>query len=476
MGLIKKIARNTGILFISNIISKFFGFLYTIYMARYLGAEGFGIISFALAFTGMFAILADMGLQPLTIREIARNPELTEKYLGNVAVIKLILGIITFVLIVITINLMNYSEETVHVVYLIAFYVLINSFNNMFYSIYQGHEKMEFVGIGNILNSSLMLLGTIIGIYLKLNVKGFAIIYLVVSIILLLYNIIISKLKFIRQKINIDVNFWKNLLKESFPFALSGIFVAIYFWADSIMLSYMVGNRAVGIYNAAYRLVYVLLFIPAIYFTTIYPILSKMYLKSKDTLNIIYNKSLKYFAIIGLFIGLTTVFLAKEIILLIYGSEYIESSDVLKILIWAIFFSFLAHATLYTLNSINRQIIYTKITGVCAILNIILNIFAIEKLSYIGASLTTVFTEMLGFLGMFLYLKYYLNEDFKSYNWAVKLLILGVLSATIYYLSLIFIENIIVSTIISIFLYLVGIFIFKIIDDFDIEIIYKLKR
>lgn len=46
MSSVKRIAKNTGILFVSNIISKLFGFIYTIYMARYLGAEGFGILSF----------------------------------------------------------------------------------------------------------------------------------------------------------------------------------------------------------------------------------------------------------------------------------------------------------------------------------------------------------------------------------------------------------------------------------------------
>ena len=170
MSSVKRIAKNTGILFVSNIVSKLFGFVYTIYMARYLGAEGFGILSFALAFTGMFGVFADLGLQPLTIREIARNTELTGKYLGNIAAIKSILGIITFILIVIAINLMNYPAETVYVVYLIAFSVLMGSFNNMFYSIYQGHEKMEYFGIGNILNSSLMLLGVFIAMYFGFNV------------------------------------------------------------------------------------------------------------------------------------------------------------------------------------------------------------------------------------------------------------------------------------------------------------------
>jgi len=40
------------------------------YTARYLGAEGFGILSFALAFTGIFGVFADLGLRQLTVREV----------------------------------------------------------------------------------------------------------------------------------------------------------------------------------------------------------------------------------------------------------------------------------------------------------------------------------------------------------------------------------------------------------------------
>jgi len=53
-------------------------------MARYLGKEGFGTLSFALAFTSILGLFADLGLDPLTIREVARNKALVNKYTGNI--------------------------------------------------------------------------------------------------------------------------------------------------------------------------------------------------------------------------------------------------------------------------------------------------------------------------------------------------------------------------------------------------------
>lgn len=76
MNTIQRIAKHTGVLLVSQIASYILGFFFVMYTARYLGAEGFGILSFALAFTGIFGVFADLGLRQLTVREVARDKTL----------------------------------------------------------------------------------------------------------------------------------------------------------------------------------------------------------------------------------------------------------------------------------------------------------------------------------------------------------------------------------------------------------------
>ena len=90
MDTITRIAKNTTVLFLSQIISYALGIFLSLYIARYLGANGYGILSFALAFSGIFSILADLGLSTLTVREVSRDKSLATKYLGNVLLIKII--------------------------------------------------------------------------------------------------------------------------------------------------------------------------------------------------------------------------------------------------------------------------------------------------------------------------------------------------------------------------------------------------
>jgi len=91
MNTVQRIAKNTGVLLVSQIASYILGFFFVMYTARYLGAAGFGILSFALAFTGIFGVFADLGLSTLTIGEVARDKSLASDYLGNIAVMKVIL-------------------------------------------------------------------------------------------------------------------------------------------------------------------------------------------------------------------------------------------------------------------------------------------------------------------------------------------------------------------------------------------------
>jgi O-antigen/teichoic acid export membrane protein len=144
MNTVQRIAKNTGALAISNVITAILGFFLLIYIARYLGEVGFGKYSFALAFTGLFAIIASFGINNYIIREIARNKEQTSESLANVSVIKLILSFLAFGFIVLTINLMDYPRDTTYAVYLFGVYMILTSFALTFRSVFQAYERMEY--------------------------------------------------------------------------------------------------------------------------------------------------------------------------------------------------------------------------------------------------------------------------------------------------------------------------------------------
>jgi len=403
MNTVQRIAKNTAVLLAATIISRVLSFFYVMYIARYLGAEGFGILSFALAFTGIFGVFSDLGLGPLTVREVARDKSLAKKYLNNIIVMKTILVTITFALIAIVINILGYPEQTIKVVYFIALSVIFNAFSGMFYSIFRAFEKMEYQSLGQILSSVLMLVGALFAISQRFSVIGFASLYFMISVVALVYSFVISIWKFVKPKMKVDWSFWWPTIKEALPFGLTGAFITIYLWIDSVMLSLMKGDEVVGWYNAAYRLILVLLFIPSAFNSAVFPIMSRFYVSSKNSLKFMFEKHFKYMLIIGFPIGIGITLLADRIVLLIFGAEYIPSVIALQILTWAIVFIFARTAFERVLESANKQIIVTEVFGGCALLNIILNLILIPKYSYIGAAVATLITDFAVFVIIFVW-------------------------------------------------------------------------
>ena len=404
MGAVRRIAKNTVVMIAGQIFGKILSLIFVIYVARYLQAEGFGILSFALAFAGMFHIFADIGFYELTVREVARDKKLAGKYVGNIMVLKVILVTFVFGLICLTINAMNYPILTITVVYIIGLSIVFDAFSVISNAIFQAFESLELITIGTVLRGVLLVIGGIIAIRNGWDILAFASLYLMASLAVFMYSLPLMLVKFAKPKFEIDLDFWKFVLKEGVPFWASAVLTTIFYNIDKVMLSAMIGNEAVGYYSASYRIISTLHIISISFIASIFPVTSRLYVSSKDKLKFTFERSFKYMAILGVTIGVTVTLLSEKIIILIYGEGYRPSISALQILVWAeaiLFFN----ATIRNLfKSINRQIIilYTLIPGVSS--NVVLNWLLIPKFSFIGASFATVVARFIMLVLSFIWL------------------------------------------------------------------------
>ncbi|EKQ54078.1 MAG: membrane protein involved in the export of O-antigen and teichoic acid [Methanobacterium sp. Maddingley MBC34] len=471
MNTTRKIAKNTIFLLLSNVLAYVFTFIATVYTARYLGVEGWGIISVALSITGIFGVFTDLGLSSLTVREVARDKSLVDKYFSNTFVIKIFLGFFTFGIIALISYIVGYSQQIINVIYIITISIILGSFTSVFYSIFQAYEKMEYQSLATIISNLGMLVLTLIVIYLGLTVVGFAVIYIVVSLIALLYISIIYLRKYSLPKLEIDLEFWKEIFKESLPFAITGIFVTIYFWIDSFMLSVMVGNDAVGIYNAAYRLIFVLLFIPSLFVTVLFPVMSRHFESARELLKMEYEKSFKFLFIVAIFIFIYGLIFANEIIMIIFGQNFYQSIITLQTLIWVVPIIFLTLLFGNILNAVNKQRVVTIVATLNVLFNITLNLILIPQYSFIGASIATVLTELLGFIAMFYYIsKYHFRVSLKSY------IFLPLFNGFIVFILIYILKtlNWIIAGLLGILIYIALLYVLGIINKDDIKLLKEL--
>ena len=384
------------------------GLVYSMYTARYLGPERYGTIAFALAFTSIFGVVTDLGINTLTIREVARNKNSATTFLGNLLLIKSILVIITVAFIVVAVNLTGHDWIEIDVTYLISISIILSAFNGAFNSLFQAFERIEFISIGSVLSNISMLLGAGYAISQGFGVIGFACIYIFSSTLGLAYTLFVANRLHLTHALQIDREMIWPMMKEALPFGITALSGMIYTYADSIMLSSLKGNEVVGWYNAPYRLMLMMLFIPNVINVVIFPVMSRYFTSSPSFLKLIYTKYLKFMLILSLPLGMGTTLIADKIILFVFGVGFENSIVALKIIIWTIVLTFIGAAFARLLESVNQQRIITKISMICMVVNVLLNILLIPKFSYIGSSFVTVVTEFL-LVGSIIFFSYRLN-------------------------------------------------------------------
>jgi O-antigen/teichoic acid export membrane protein len=261
---------------------------------------------------------------------------------------------------------------------------------------------MEYPTAIGILNS-IITLSLFLGlIHLKASLPYFIVAYVVASVpgVFIMWRL--SK-RFVSPKLHSNFGVWKEILRESWPLALTGVFIMIYVRIDQLMLMSMKGANAVGYYAAAVRLTETFSFIPSAFMMSVFPVMSSYFKTSKDSLTTSYRMSFKYMLMLIIPIAVGTTLLSKPIISLIYGQRFLPSASALSILIWSEVFVFFGIVNQQTLISTNKQRIDFTLTSISALVNVVLNLILIPQYGIVGAGIATAISYAVGsVVGLFL--------------------------------------------------------------------------
>lgn len=464
--------KNVSWVTVSQIITNVCAFIWTVLIARYLGVTDYGILSFVISLVMIIGIGEDIGTTPYSIREISRDRDLTSKFLENILPLKWILSIILLIVTILAMYLFGYDPLVIEITFIMFLETIFMSFCNFLSGVFQAHENLKPSSLGLIICNVTLLLLTVIIIYLDLSLVAVAISYTLVYFIYFnyLYKYTIKDFGF--PKYGFDLAFWKDTIIKSLPFGMTMIFYSIYFSIDVVMISWFAGDYATGLYNSAYKIISVFVAFYVIYQYVIYPLMSKLYTEDTNMLKISFEQSFKYSLLILLPISIGVYFYSPYLIDLVYSSQYVLAAPAMQILIWTVVFLFINGVATSLLNSIGKEVSVTMIYLIAAMFNIVLNYLTIPVWSYMGASVTTVLSEMLIFILMLYSIsKTEYKPDLSLLKTIVKLIICGIiLSITLYLIKV----SLWLAIPIGLIVYIFALFITGTIDDTDKYIINEL--
>ena len=388
-----RILKNFSALTLGQVMSRGLSFLAMAYLARVLGSEGFGIISFAQAILAYLMVFSTLGLDLFGTREIAVNHKIKKDlFIGNLLALRVGLALICLVGLGIFILAINKSALEKEVIFAYGLYL----FPFVFYLgwLFCGIERMEYIGLAAILSRLAFLATVLILIKNPGNVIFVPYLWLTAALVESLF-LIFSYRKFGSIKLNIHLPEWKLFIKDSVWIGISIILLQIYSNFDMVMLGFMKTNQDVGLYSAAYKLILFLVAIGSFYNNSIFPVISRYAKESKPQLKRFVSKNIAFIWMVGIGLWLVLFLFAPQLILLAYGDKYMGSVRAFQILSLTIVIGIMRliySSVLVAFNKIRKSLWGV---GVGCGINVILNFLLIPLYGIVGAAVATVIGEII---------------------------------------------------------------------------------
>ncbi len=401
------LAKNIGLslfTFLSRIVS---GSVIYIILARLMSLEDFGLLSFGVSLAGLLSVIAEFGFSLMAQRDIPQDRFSFSDYVINTLIQKVGFSILSLIGgLVYLLLLYSGNNLTIGIIFVVN--AIITSNTTYFFAIFRAKNMFKIESWLALFYTASLIILVIIYYLFKLDVLFIAYGLLLVRFLqlIVLTSIYGSKFKF---KIQINKEIQRYLFINSFSFGAHYIIGIFYLLIDTQLIAYYVGNEALALYSAFFKIILLLLIFTDLFNNVFLPYLAKLFPKDLFKFKmeaLLINKAI---ASIGILLFVFINLFSNDIVTLLYSEKYSASISLTIPLSFVLLFRVFSvvYAVLLTIS--NHQNIRVLIVFVTLVVNLILNFFIIPEFGYVGASYVSMFTHFVLFTLYFVFTIKYFN-------------------------------------------------------------------
>ncbi len=395
MSLAQRTVRNTGMLFAARTGSRLLVFGAFLIQQHTLGATRYGEFGVVVVLSNLASIVGDGGLQIVYLREGSRRPARLEAYLSVVlgAKVPLLLGSLLTLAAMLALT----SGPSLFYLLLPAFGLLaFTSVANVLRSTFYATGEMRYEAFETLSEGAILLVGTLVAAVLRLGLAAYLLAYAASYLFTCVYAVIIISRRYFRPRIRFHFPASRRLLTMGLPFALVFLLNTIYFKIDVVILEALRGPTEVGYYQAGYKFLEGLSFIPQTVMNAVFPALSVLHLGQLAALRSAYTVTIKLLTAIAVPAAVALAFGAGPLMALL--RVYPQSGPAVRILALALVFLFVNNTFVFGLGAMNRQRDSVVLSVLSIAVNVSLNLIMIplfpRATGYLACSWATVITEV----------------------------------------------------------------------------------
>jgi PST family polysaccharide transporter len=370
------------------------------WVARYLGAADFGLFAYVAALIAIVVGIAGLGMDALVVRDIIHRPAEARVLLGTTIIFRMIAGLVGVVALMGIVQVFRPDHARVWPL------LLMLGIGTIFQGLDSGELWFQAkVQMRRLLLPRMALFFAMNGVKVWLVIQGADLTAFVALTAAELLSSGCLTYAFVRWSANgagrpiVDWHKGVDILRESWPLALSGLVVILYIKISQLLLAGLLDDAALGVYSAALRISEAANFIPMVLASSLLPSL----MKHRSEGPAIYRLArLRYFrlnALLALGLSLPLCIGAPWIVGLLYGAEYAGATPVLAVHAWTLVFAFLGVARgQHILNERKTHwALRFAIWGLLA--NVGLGLWLIPRFGPVGAAWATLLAYALSSLG-----------------------------------------------------------------------------
>ncbi len=388
-GLGSRATRNTALILLARVLSRLLALVTVIVVSAHLGPTRFGQFQTLITYSALVAILLDLGFNTLYVREGARHPSAISRYLDAILSAKLLLGLVTLVALSLVLHIPGLGRFTLPAFALLLLTGYSNSLRSTFYALQRLRWEAIAIVLENCLLLGLVAAGALahagIGYYVWAYAAsyGAACVYAVV---------VISRQGLARIRWQLDLPLLRRWIWMALPLASIYLLLNAYFTIDIPLLQHFRPYREVGWYSLAYKPFEALLFIPFTLRGVVFPTLAVYAERAPYRIQEATEKLYRGLLLLGWPCTVGLALLAPGVDRLLH--LYPQSGAALQILALGIVFMFVDNTFVATLTALDRQALFARIPLAGLAFNVVANLLVIPRFGYLGASWTTVATEL----------------------------------------------------------------------------------
>ncbi|MBN2536831.1 flippase [candidate division WOR-3 bacterium] len=390
--MLRRSARNALLMFAGEVGARLLGFLVAAVLARRLGVDGFGQVGFALSVMAWGLIASRFGLLTVGVREAARDRESVPRLAGNIIALRLLLaaaavaGIAVFALLV---------PKPATVKWLLVLFGLSVPVQALLLEwVFTGTERMQYVATARIVNNLVYFVLVLVLVRGPDGLLFVPVSFAAAAGASVLLLLVVHAREFGWPRPGLDRRLARELLAGAWPVGLAAVLTQFHVGFGVVALSLLRGDRAAGLFNAAFRVVFVLLMADRVLQAVFLPVISRQFHNGPARLAATTGAALRIIVALALPVVIAGSLLARPGLVFLFGAEFASAAPVLNVLVWFFPLSLLTTLTGYLLLAARRERRFCLNTGIGVAAGLGLSLAGVLSWGPVGAAAGAVAGEL----------------------------------------------------------------------------------